>query len=258
MSLPSLPRRAAFLPVCCALLLGAAFTPAALVADDLPTPSEIIARFVEAIGGEDALRAYTSATSKGAFEMPAMGMSGEATEFSMAPDKTLARINLPGMGETVQGYNGAIGWAEDPMQGARLLEGEMLAQARREARFYAQLEYAELFPEQTTAGETEWNDQVVYQVDLVDTDGNESSHFFAKDTGLMIGMEATMTNEMGTADMSVNIGEYKDFGGIMIPTSTVMNLMGMEMIQTIESVTWNDVDPSVFEPSDSIKALLPE
>ncbi len=176
----------------------------------------------------------------------------------MAPDKTLARINLPGMGETVQAYNGEIGWAEDPMQGARLLDGEMLAQTRREARFYAQLEYDELFPEQTTAGETEWNGQAAYQIDLVDADGNESSQFFAKDTGLMIGLEATMTNEMGTADMSVNISDYKEFGGIMIPTSTVMNVMGMEMTQTIESVTWDDVDPSVFEPSDSIKALLPE
>lgn len=259
MSVHSL-RRMALAPTCFALVVGAGLAAAPLLADnhELPAPSEIISRFIEALGGEDALRAHTSATSKGAFEMPAMGMSGEATEYNMAPDKTLARIVLPGMGETVQAFNGEIGWAEDPMQGARLIEGEMLAQAKREGRFHAQLEYDELYPEQATAGETDWNGEAVYQLDLVDSDGNESSQYFSTDTGLLIGMEMTMTNEMGTVEATVNISDYKDFGGILVPTSNAMSLMGMEIIQTVESVTWDDVDPSVFEPSDAIKALLPE
>ncbi len=260
MSLPSLPRRAAFLLVCCALLLGAAFTPATLVADDhdLPAPSEIIARFIEAIGGEDALRAYSSATAKGAFELPAMGMSGDMTVYQMAPDKTLLTISLPGMGESIQGYNGEIGWAEDAMQGAYLVEGEMLAQVKRDARFYGELEYDELYPEQTAAGETEWNGQAVHQLDLVDSDGNESSQYFATDTGLLVGAEATITNEMGTMETTFNFTGYQEFGGVTIPTSTTMSMMGMEITQTVESVTWDDVDPSVFEPSEAIKALLPE
>lgn len=260
MSLHSLRRRAALPIVCCALLLGAGFTSAPLLADDqdLPAPGEIIARFVEALGGEDALRAYTSATTKGAFEMPAMGMSGDMTISQAAPDKMAVEIDFPGMGQSSQGYNGEIGWAEDAMQGPRLVEGEMLEQTKRDGRFNAELEYDELYPEQTTAGETEWNGQAAYQVDLVDPSGNDASHYFAKDSGLLIGMEMTQTSEMGTADITVNVSDYKDFGGVMIPTSSVMSMMGMEIVQTVESVTWDDVDPSVFVPSDAIKALLPE
>ena len=267
MSLKTLNRQALLALACCSLVLGAC---AAYDAGTSPAPAEpppppelteeqkIVARFVEALGGEDALRAYSSATTKGAFELPAMGMSGDMTIYQMAPDKTLATISIPGMGVTVQGYNGEIGWAEDPMQGSRLVEGELLAQAKRDARFYGELEYDELYPEQTAVGETEWNGQAVYQLDLVDSDGNESSQYFAKDTGLLIGVEATMTNEMGTAEVSLQISDYKEFGGVTIPTSTTMSMMGMEIVQTVESVSWDDVDPSVFEPSDSIKALLPE
>ena len=266
MSLTTLNRQTLLALACCGLILGACAAyeadPPTPEAPPTPPPPElteeqkIVARFVEALGGEDTLRAYSSATSKGAFELPAMGMSGDMTTYQMAPDKTLATISIPGMGETVQGYNGEIGWAEDPMQGARLVEGEMLAQAKRDARFYGELEYDELYPEQTAVGETEWNDQAVYQLDLVDSDGNESSQYFSKDTGLLIGVEATITNEMGTAEVTLHFSEYKQFGGVTIPTTTTMSMMGMEIVQTIESVTWDDVDPGVFEPSDAIKALL--
>ena len=269
MSFKSLSRRGLLVPACCCLILGgcaayeAGEAPAPAAPEPPPPPElteeqKLVARYVEAIGGEEAIRAHSSMTSKGAFEMPAMGMSGNAIEYSMAPDKTVAIINIPGIGENVTGYNGEIGWAEDPMQGARVLDGEMLAQAKREARFYAQLEYDELFPEQTAVGETEWNGQTVNQLDLVDPDGNESSQYFATDTGLLIGMETTQSSEMGTMEVTITMNDYQDFGGVLFPASTTISLasMGIEFTQTIESVTWDDVDPSVFEPSDAIKALL--
>ncbi len=269
MSFKSTSRNALFALACCGLILGACAAyeageaPAAAAPEPPPPPElteeqKIIARYVEASGGEDAIRAHTSMTIKGGFEMPAMGMSGEATAYSMAPDKTVVIISIPGFGENVQAYNGEIGWAEDPMQGARVLDGAELAQTKRDARFYAQLEYDELFPEQTAVGETEWNGQTVHQLDLVDADGNESSQYFAADTGLLIGMETTQTSEMGTMEVTITMSDYKDFGGLMLPTSTNINLaaMGIEFTQTVDSVTFDDVEPSVFEPSDAIKALL--
>ena len=258
----SLQRRKALSPAGCILLIGTALAAAPLLADneEVPSPEEIRARYIEAVGGEEALRAHTSRTVKGTFEMPAMGMSGPTTSYAAAPDKAITRTELPGMGETVQAYNGEIGWVENPMQGSQVLDGQMLAAAKREARFYAALEHAELFSEQTTVGETEWDGQAAYQVDVVDPDGVESSQYFAKETGLLIGAETTQASDMGTMEVTVTIGGYKEFGGVLMATSTTMNMvsMGVEIIQTIESVTFDDVDPSVFEPSDAINALLPE
>ncbi len=269
MSFHSLRRRTVLALACCGLILGAcsaynADPPPQEATAEVPPPRElteeekIIARLVEAIGGEEAVRSHTSATIKAAFDLPAMGVSGETTIYQMAPDKYYESTNLAGFGETLEVYNGEIGWADDPMQGTRLLDGQMLKDAARDARFYSELEYAEIYPEQQAAGETEWNGQAAYQLDLVDTDGNESSHYFAKDTGLLIGIETTQTNEMGTVDVTISSSDYKEFGGLMAPSRVVISFMSMEMTQTIESVTWNDVDPSVFEPSEAIKALLSE
>ncbi len=240
--------------------LGSSATAALLLADnhELPSPAEIVSRYIDALGGEKAIRAYNSATTKATFDMPAAGLAGETTIHQMAPDKYLETTVLAGFGESVTAYNGDIGWAADPMQGTRILEGQMLKDAARNARFYAELEYGEIYPEQSTVGETDWDGQATYQVDLVDEDGNESSHYFAKDTGFLIGIETTQTNEMGTVDMTISSSDYKEFGGLMAPSRVVISFMGMEMTQTIESVTFDDVEPSVFEPSDAIKALLPE
>ncbi len=255
-------RKALSLALTCALFLGVTAAAGPLLADDheLPSPDEIVARYIEAVGGEEAIRAHTSRTVKSAVEIPAMGMSGQTTAYFIAPDKMIVKSETPGVGESVQSYNGEIGWIEDPMQGTQILEGEMLAQIKRQARFYGDLERADLFPQQTTAGETEWNGQAAYQIDVVDVDGNELSQYFARETGLLIGAEGTQTTGMGEMEVAITIGDYEEFGGVLIATSTAANLvsMGMEINTTIESVTFDDVDPSVFEPSDAIKALLPE
>lgn len=227
-------------------------------AQELPTPEEIIARYVEASGGEDAMRAHTSMTSKGSFEWPALGVGGKSTLFAMAPDKFLSRLVVPGLGEIVQAYDGEVGWTEDP-DGVRLLEGEMLADLKRRTRFYTALEYADLYPKQKTVGETEWNGQIAYRVDLVGTDGSEHSHYFSASTGLLIGTETTMTSEVGTPmKATINHSDHKDFGGVVVATSGAMKTMGMEMLQTVDTVTWDDVNASVFDLPDAVRSLLPE
>lgn len=261
MSLRSFQRRGV-LPAASTLLLVAALCAAPLIAanDELPSADEIIARHIEALGGEAAIRAHASITTNGAFDMPAMGMSAPMTVFQIAPDKGIVRISMPGMGETVQAYNGEIGWIEDVMQGNRLLAGAELNAMKRQFDMHGDLKYGEHYPQRATVGEAEWNGQAAYQVDLVDADGTESSRYFSIETGLLLGEEASITNEMGTMETTTNWSDYKEFGGMMFAASATTNLvsMGMEFIQTIESVTFDDVDPSVLEPSDAIKALLPE
>lgn len=270
MSFKSLGRLTLLALACCGLILGACSAyeadPPPSQADSAPPepPPElteeekIFARHVEAIGGEDAIRAHTSMTLKGSFAIPAMGMSGDLTIYLQAPDKGIVHVSFPGLGENIQAYNGEIGWSEDPMQGARLLEGAELSAFKRQVRIHSDLEYDEIYSERTAAGETEWDGQAAHQVDLVDADGNESSRYFAVDTSLFIGEESTTTTEMGTVETSTTLSDYKEFGGVLLATSTTTNIpsFGVEFVQTIESVTFDDDDPSAFEPSDAIKALL--
>jgi len=92
----------------------------------------------------------------------------------------------------------------------------------------------------------------------VDTDGNGHSHYFSSSTGLLIGTETTMVSDVGTPmKAATTLSDHKDFGGVVVATSGTMTTMGMEMLQTVETVTWDDVDAGVFELPDAIRSLLP-
>ena len=222
----------------------------------LPTPRALVARYVDAVGGADAIRAHESMTVKGKMEMAAMGMSGDVTVYAKAPDKNVVAIELPGMGSMNNGYNGEIGWSINPMTGPALLEGKMLTQAAIEADFYGELNYEKHYPTMETVEETTWADQAAYKVKLIDTEGSESTRYFAKDSALLIGQEGKQESEMGEMEVSVVISDYKDFGSLKLPASTTMSMMGMEIKQTVDSVTFDDVDDSKFEPPAEIKALV--
>ncbi|MDQ3995697.1 MAG: hypothetical protein M3303_01625, partial [Gemmatimonadota bacterium] len=99
----------------------------------LPTGRAIIDRYVEAIGGRDAVLRHQSIRSVGTFEMPAAGVKGDLTVVQMAPNKMAMTIDLPGVGQMVSGYDGTVGWSINPMQGPRVLEGKELVQLREDA-----------------------------------------------------------------------------------------------------------------------------
>lgn len=222
----------------------------------LLTPRAILARFVEATGGEEALMAHDSATIRGKMEMPAMGMSGDMVIYQAKPNRMVMEAELSGMGTMNSGYNGEIGWSDNPMQGAQLLDGKMLSQTKRQGEFLAQLRYDELYPTQETLELTDYAGESAYKVRLVDTDGTETLQYFSEATSLLIGQEGTQASPMGDIDVKVTFKDYTDFGGIKSPATTVLEMMGMEIRQVVEEVTYDNVEDSAFEPPDSVKGLL--
>ena len=50
----------------------------------LLTPAAILARFADAVGGEEAMRSHTSSTVRGTFSIPSQGMQGEMVQYAAA------------------------------------------------------------------------------------------------------------------------------------------------------------------------------
>jgi len=223
-------------------------------ANGLPTPAALLARYIDAIGGEAALRKHQSSTRKGKMVIAAMGMEGTTTILAAAPDKMVMNIET-GMGAMNQGYNGEIGWSDNPMTGATLLAGDQLAGMKMQADFYAPLNYSKHFTSMETVEETEWNGQAAYKVKLVNTAGKESFQFFAKEGGLLLGQQGVQEGPMGEAEVKTSFSDYKDFGGAKVPGKVTIDMAGMQIEQTVETVTFDDVAATAFEPPAAVKAL---
>ncbi len=78
-------------------------------------------------------------------------LTGTVEIHEKAPNFMLAVINLGGAAFE-QGFDGNIGWSDNPQNGLRELSGGELDDARREANFYHALELRKNYTKMTVTG----------------------------------------------------------------------------------------------------------
>ena len=222
--------------------------------DSLPTPREIIDRFIEVTGGMEAYKKHTSRTSSGYFEMPAMGLRGPMTVKQSSPNLMLVAIEFPGMGSMQQGYDGTIAWSIDPMSGARLITGKQLDQMKREADFFNSVDILKNFDTSKTVGIADFGGEKCHQIKLTSSDGITNA-YYSVETGLARGSKAVAATPQGEIPSITTISGYKDFGGVMTPTLTVVEAMGQKQQIVTESVSYDDLPTEEFALPEAIKTL---
>lgn len=224
-------------------------------AQDLPPARQIVDAYVQAIGGTEAISRATHRHFRGEMSMPAAGMTMSMEMWQARPNKMLMVMSIPGMGEMRQGFDGEVAWSSNPMQGPRIIEGAELEQTMRQADFDANLRFDHLFPTMETVERAEVSGRPCYRVRMVATNGDESFGCFDVDTKLLLGMTSRTESEMGTIETSVELQDYRDFGGLKMPARTVMSVMGQEMVMTIRELDTNPVPESTFALPAEIQAL---
>jgi hypothetical protein len=222
---------------------------------NLPAARQILDRYVEAVGGRAALMKNRSSHTTGLFEVPAAGLVGQIDVYAAAPNRMFVKTNFPQMGEVTSGYDGTTAWSVDPMQGPMLLEGKQLEDTRVQADFYGRLHEASNFSSMETTGLVDFEGKQAYSLRLVRTNGDVVEELFDPTTGLLVGSVATRDTPMGPVTVTSVVSDYKKFGDQLVPTRVVQKVAGQEIVVTISSVTYDSVDPAVFELPASIKAL---
>jgi hypothetical protein len=222
----------------------------------LPTPGEVIARHLEAIGGKDAFARIQSQELQGRFELPAQGIRGELTAQGKRPDKLFIKITLPGLGEMLQGFDGQVGWAINQVTGPMLLEGVQLDQIKEQAQFDSMLHEEEEFKSMETAGIVEFEGKQCYKLKLVRKSGREVTEYYDKETGLLRGTTELQESPFGQVTVTSIAEDYKKFGELLFESKITQKLGPLTQVITVTSMEFNKVDDAVFALPDQIKALL--
>jgi len=244
--------------------LVAAFTvttitlPFALSAQALPSAKEVLDRHVTAIGGRDAVLAITSVQQKGTLELAAMGISAELTMSTAKPNKMAMTMSIPGMGEMQQGFNGEIGWDNNPMQGPRLAEGEELSTRKESANFAEGFGIfdTEKFTSMEVVEKTQYAGEEAYKVKMVRKAGRPSNEYFSVATGLRIGQQTSAVTPMGEIEINAVLGDYKQFGAVKMPTKMAQSQAGNDITMTFTDITFNAVKDDAFALPAAVKALV--
>jgi hypothetical protein len=107
-----------------------------------------------------------------------------------------------------------------------------------------------------TVEKTTYDGRPAYKVALSRIDGTEDFDFYDVSTGLRSGSTITRESPMGPMTVSSVVSGYQKFGNVLVPTMQTQKVMGVEQVLKVTSVEFDKVDPAVFTPPDSIKALI--
>jgi len=227
-------------------------------AQPLPSAADVIAKYVTAIGGKDAIMQVKSISSAGTLEVPSMGLSAKMEVAMAAPNKTSSKTNIPGMGEIVNGYDGAVAWAIDPSAGERVLADKELEQTKENADFYGNMIYpADRYTTMEVQSIADFGGEKAYKVKLVRKgSGNESMNYFSVATGLLVGSESTQITPMGNIQVTQTFSEYKQFGSIKMATKVEQAMGPTTMVITMSDVKLNEVPANAFDIPARVKPLV--
>lgn len=216
----------------------------------LPTGFEVLARAVEALGGEKRLREIKSTRYAGKFEMRVPGMpqelSGTIQILRQAPNKQRVLVDLQPLGKVDQGTDGKSAWVMQPGQALQMLEGDALKKEIADAAFYSRLEPQARFTSAETQGRVDVNGESCYELVLTDSIGGEvSTEFYSVESGLRL--------KSVTGPQTVTYSDYKEFEGSVVPCRLDISVqIGEQSMQQLIILAEVEIDPELsFDAFDA-------
>lgn len=213
----------------------------------LPTAQEILARFVKAIGGRESNAKVKSWTSKGTVELAPIGVKGTFEEISSAPDRSLTRMNLEGLGEFLDGYDGKVAWSSNPIQGSREKTGLELAQIKLNNNLYRFIDMDKLYSKLEVKGIEKVGDKDAYVLVATPAGLPASTMYFDVNSGLLLRSDNIVITPEGQQPVKVFIEEMKQVEGVMVPYKIKTVLPAFQILMTSTEIkSGPPIDDSKF------------
>ena len=225
--------------------------------ETLPPAETILNRYMEVTGGKAALEQKHNQVQRGTVEISGLGIKGNITIYEAEPNKDRATIELGGIGKIESGSNGDVAWENNPLQGPRIKQGVERIDALRDATFNAGLYYQKLYSKVTTTGVETVEGHECYKVLLTPKEGNDTTEFFDRKSGLLVKTTATRSTAMGDVATEILYDDYRKDGDVLSPHKITQRVAGQEAIITLSSAEFNaNLPKDAFDLPAEIQALL--
>jgi hypothetical protein len=213
-------RKASSVVACIGLALmlsGEASRGQQTAASTTPTADQVLNRYLQAEGGRAAWQKLTSRVSTGKVDVPAMSLSGTVEIYEKAPDRSSGRVTIAGA-TFRQGFDGTVGWTDDPQNGLREEAGAELAETRRESDFYHTLDLRKLYAKFTLVGVEKIGDRDAYLIEAVLPEGGDPDKmYFDAQTGLALRMISHRHLTDGVSEFRQDFEDFRDVDGVKLP-----------------------------------------
>jgi len=213
----------------------------------LPLASEIIDRYLQALGGAEALARITSRIEKGS-RIGADGVLVPEQVYQKAPDKLLTVTSYPNVVFS-NGYNGTAGWGHSSRDGALPLPDQLLAQLKRDAVFHQELKIRELYANLAVVGIDRVRDAEVYAIQAPPVTGPAEKLFFDVQTGLLVRRYVEVDTALGELPLQTDYEDYRKVDRILRPFLIHWSMPGRIWGRKLDEIKQNvELDDQKFNP----------
>jgi len=230
---------------------------------DGPTVDSIVQRFIDVVGGADALQKVSTRVMKGV--MLAGGVQTTIDVYTKAPNKRLTIVRNAALeaeagsdtrtNDQYTAYDGKAGWmgrSGQPAQDMSIPDSEV---ASIDAEFALPLRLKEMFPQLRRGRPEEVNGRPCEVLNGSGPGRPSVRLYFDTQTGLLIRMIRYVETPLGRMPTQVDYSQYQAIGGVNVPFVWTVSRIGSQFtIKIIEASENVLIDDAKFaKPSGTVK-----
>ncbi len=228
----------------------------------LPSIDQIITKYVEALGGEQAIRKVTSRVITGTQFIPtgpggAIPVPAMIERDEKAPNMAVNTYRTPTY-TISDGFDGTKAWTQD--QRGRVAEPAALDQMRlkRDADFYFPVNLKQEYPQMQVRGVEMVNGHAAYVVIARPQGDSAERLYFDTQSGLLVRKWNVVPTPLGNSPYQVDYDEYQDTGsGVKFPYLISMNPASPRSVPST-TATFRVTKVQDNAPLDNSKFAKPE
>ncbi len=187
---------------------------AAKPAEPMPTADQIVAKYIQAVGGKEAAAKLKNQTLKGVYQ-PQRGNNELPLEIVQTGDKLHVTVTTP-QGTNTRVFDGAKGWSKAGNQ-LREMEVHDLLMTKDLLQAFQVVKLKEPFPKFTLRGKDKVGDREVYVLQGALPDKRRVRLFFDMQTGLLLRKVILLQLPVGIDPTQIDFEDYREVDGVKIP-----------------------------------------
>ena len=220
-----------------------------------PTAEEVLAKYVAAVGGREAINGMRSVVMRGTREA-SQGRVWPVEVTLAGADRYAVVASIPAQGqqpafEIRQAYSGGKGWIKTP-RGVREFTPAELSDIRGGIALVSPLKIAQPFPRMTFGGVRQVGDRDAYVLVERREPDTTVRYFFDRETGLLVRELRLRETVLNALPEQVDYEDYRDVGGVKLPFKITISA-----IDTYDSSTRKFTDIRTNVPVDDAIFQMP-
>jgi hypothetical protein len=211
---------------------------------NLPSADQILAKYVQAVGGMEAVNKITSRTATGKITLGPRQFPVQI--FDKSPNENSVVTHLPN-GDSATIYNGQQGWSSTPGRPVRDMSSSDAAAAALDADLQFPADANHVFKELRVTGEEKIGDKATYVMAGAREGQPPTRLYFDQQSGLLLREMRYAETPLGLNPTQIDYADYRDQGGVKMPFQwTIAQPRGRSMIQIDQMQLNVPIDDSKF------------